>query len=580
MILTYSKRFLVFVSSLLVASCAATSYVSVDKLAASNLFSLESTDSPLIMDAFAMPENAQPATHHFEGRLIIKGDSGEQVFHSVKDTFKVASVHGKRVKQLPDFDVDLVQFSQYLIPVQRGVVINHHPRWETILEPGRVWQDANDGDYSRASIPFSLRERNANCTHNGAMTFLFRSDGSISNVVYQIASETCLYLKFDLYGVATAQYIPETITTADDTISNYQDEVANRLPVKPIGQLSADYPGVDMSMFGGEGVIDPQNMTVFGFVIDGVNYVGGCETRYGSYPFCEVLDLPSYSLAKSIFAGMGLMHLEKSFPMVKQEKIADYVPMCRISGNWKDVTFENALDMATGNYRSEKGEGDESSQAMHNLFFLPETHTEKLNFSCNAMLRKSNPGSRWIYHTSDTYILGTAMTNFLKNNKSKEADSFNDGFQQIWKSLNLSPVTKTTLRSYDSRLQPATGYGLTLHHDDIARIAMELTKKDGGMDGVVNNVMLNAAMQRVPEDRGLVALDNPLYRYNNGFWAYNIAEKIGCDKEVWLPFMSGYGGISVVMMPNDTVYYHFSDGGKFAWADAAKASNSIRPYCQ
>jgi hypothetical protein len=43
--------------------------------------------------------------------------------------------------------------------------------------------------------------------------------------------------------------------------------------------------------------------------------------------------------------------------------------------------------------------------------------------------------------------------------------------------------------------------------------------------------------------------------------------------------MSGYGGITVALMPNGTVYYVFSDGGHFAWASAAAETNKINNYC-
>jgi hypothetical protein len=53
-----------------------------------------------------------------------------------------------------------------------------------------------------------------------------------------------------------------------------------------------------------------------------------------------------------------------------------------------------------------------------------------------------------------------------------------------------------------------------------------------------------------------------------------------CDSPLWIPFMSGYGGISIAMLPNGSVYYVFSDGAHFKWADAAIESHSIKPFCE
>ena len=84
--------------------------------------------------------------------------------------------------------------------------------------------------------------------------------------------------------------------------------------MRPIEALTDDWPGADPASFSGAGAIAPEHMTVFGFVINGVNYVGGCQTRQGPYPFCAELDLPSYSLAKSLVAGLGLMRVERLYP--------------------------------------------------------------------------------------------------------------------------------------------------------------------------------------------------------------------------------------------------------------------------
>src|SRR3546814_20214925 len=81
------------------------------------------------------------------------------------------------------------------LPVRRDSVPGSHPHWEYVLSPGRVWDEAGDNGYSRVALPFALQQKNANCMHNGVLTFLFKDDGSVSKVAYQIASETCLYFK-------------------------------------------------------------------------------------------------------------------------------------------------------------------------------------------------------------------------------------------------------------------------------------------------------------------------------------------------------------------------------------------------
>ena len=73
-----------------------------------------------------------------------------------------------------------------------------------------------DQGYARASLPFALIQRNQNCVHNGEMTFLFSNSATpnISNVYYQITQETCYPMKFDMWGMISAQYTPGAVPEA------------------------------------------------------------------------------------------------------------------------------------------------------------------------------------------------------------------------------------------------------------------------------------------------------------------------------------------------------------------------------
>ena len=43
--------------------------------------------------------------------------------------------------------------------------------------------------------------------------------------------------------------------------------------------------------------------------------------------------------------------------------------------------------------------------------------------------------------------------------------------------------------------------------------------------------------------------------------------------------MSGFGGISVVLLPGGVTYYYFGDSGVFDWAPAALEAGRIRDMC-
>lgn len=537
-------------------------------------------DSPVDTLAF-MPSPDNSPSQHFQGVLEFLPSDGEGHANALIDWFGYMENPDLSITRLPPFSFEFVQDGNQLIPVLRGSQISTHPHWEFILEPGRVWDEAGDGRWSRASLPFALQERNANCTHNGLLSFLFQNDGSVSRVAYQVTSETCQYLQVDLWGVLDARYTPGEIRNSGSIIESFREEVDARLPVKPIAAIADDYPGADPGNFNW---FPADEVSTFGFAINGVHYSGGCKTRYGPYPYCEVLDLPSYSLAKSIFAGTAYMALEQEFPGAADLPVSLYVPECD-KARWQDVTLQHTIDMTTGNYTSLEPDIDEFA-SYDTDFMGGETHAQKIHTSCTLFPRKAKPGSTFAYHTSDTYIAGTMMNAFLAEQTGAEnavpRDIHSDVLvEKLMKPLGLSPVTWTTRRTYDEISQPFAGYGLTLHADDIARLGLFLARGDGiiGERQVLDRRELNAALQREPADIGIEAGSADL-RYNNGFWAYRTDLQGTCDEAVWIPLMSGYGGISIALLPNGSLFYVFSDKGRFEWLKAAIESHKIQGICE
>ncbi|MGD8359143.1 MAG: serine hydrolase domain-containing protein [Lysobacterales bacterium] len=553
------------------------------QLTADFLLGTAALEAPIPTAAYAPSDTG--AGQRFEGTLELLPADGESGVRgrlkAIEDRFGYLQDATLRIDELPRFRFDLVQDGRHLIPMRRGPQPAAHPYWEFILEPGMTWRDAVDGDWSRAALPFTLEERNANCTHNGLLTFLYRPDGSVSRAAWQIGSETCMYLQIDLWGVAALRYTPHEIAQASAAVDAFRHEQAARLPVRPLAALATDFPGTDPKDFDW---FPPEEVSAVGFAIDGVDYRGPCRTRYGPYPFCEVLDLPSYSLAKSIFAGLSWMILEQESPGVGNEPVVQWVPECR-SARWQGVTLRHLLDMSSGNYESLEADVDEFA-SYETPFMGADTHAAKIGTACTLFPRKSAPGTSFAYHTSDTYIAGTLMNAWLRQQAVADGVPARDIYSDVLvarllRPLALSPVMYSTRRTYDAVSQPFTGYGLTVHADDVARLGLFLTEGTGVVNGrqVLDPKELAAALQREPSDPGITA-GKPDLRYNNGFWAYRTDLDGACPQPLWIPFMSGYGGISVALLPNRSVFYVFSDRGRFSWLRAAIAANRIRPLCE
>ncbi len=575
MVLTLLKQTLLLATIWLTAC---TPQESTRQLSASWLTGTEAMLAPVSTAEYTATgtADAEPSHNHFEGILRFEMSDKTSHIEVLKDNFDVTTEASLHVNRLPGFSFALVQQDDALIPVLRGPQRTSHPYWEYIIEPGRVWQETTDGDWSRASLPFALKEKNQNCLHNGLLTFLFKTDGSVSRLVYQVGSETCQYLHINLWGVTQAHYIPKKPDGADAAIAAWQQESTHRPAVKPLHELTAKYPG-----FNPDKLLPPatDDITVYGLIADGVHYRSNCPTRFGPYPYCDVIDLPSYSLAKSVFAGLAYMMMVKQWPEFEQLSISSLVPECSLpDGRWDDVTPHDLVNMMTGNYTSAGNSVDEDSAVM-SQFFLAESHADKIRFSCETWPRQQPPATQLVYHTTDHYLLGTAMNVFLRQKKGPQADIFHDLIiKNIFEPLQLSQSSRVTQRTYDEAAQPLTAYGLFFRPDDIARLGGFL---NGGVshqelflqkDWAAASFRDTSDLKRWHYARGEA--------YSLGFWGFNIAPYLPCSSETWIPFMSGYGGIIFALLPNGVSYYYFTDGGHGHWKDAAVEINKISNYCK
>ena len=568
-------------AALLVAGVAATATVdaageSAQILTAQFLLGDQPLDAPVPMREFAPGPETPPATAARSATLSLPA-SPASGFEVLVDLWNRSGSVGPGLSVLPAIDIDVVQYEGHLIPTRRGSARSGHPYWEWIVQPGLVWRVASDGKWWRAALPVALRERNADCVHNGVMTWLFTDAGDVSRVAYQFSSETCGYLQFNLWGTAAANYRERRPDDAQEVIARFRKHRQQKLPVRPLTELKLAYPGVDAQDLAVSDGIRRDDLSVFGIVVDGSNYRSSCPTRHGPYPFCDSLPLPAYSTAKSLIAAVAAMRIEKRLPGSLERSIGGLVHECDTK-KWQDVSIEHALDMATGNYASKVPQADEQSEASRSFIFSP-THAAKIAFACDYYERRSQPGTAFVYHTSDTYVVGVALQRLLRQHEGEGADIYDDLLLPIWQDLALSPLMDRTLRTDDRERQPFTGYGLTYELDDVLRVAMWLAAGatiDGGP--ALDQAMLSASLQQDPADRGLVAGAGDL-RYNNGFWAYDSGPSLGCEDAVWTPFMSGVSGITIALFPNGVVYYYFSDSYVFRWQSGREIAHAIRNLC-
>ncbi|WND02977.1 hypothetical protein QGN29_01185 [Temperatibacter marinus] len=339
---------------------------------------------------------------------------------------------------------------------------------------------------------------------------------------------------------------------------------AEDLPVKPISKLK----GYDQAILRQDGIIKKQDMILYGAVIEGTHYVSECKVNRP----CEDVILPSYSIAKSILAGLTLMRLEKLFPGAKESLVSDYISSCAQSG-WHGVTFSHLLNMESGHYKKGTTYGDEDK--ITDWLLLP-TIKEKTEDTCNRYVKQLAPGEKFVYRTVDTGLLSVAMQAFWQEKTGNpSADYYTDLLQPIWDDLGLK---KMTVERMEGRI-PFAGTGLFFTRSDIMKVAKALNSKSSILYDHLDQNMLIAAMQGSPRKVGLSA-DTRSQTYKHGFWGFNAGAYLKCSTDLWVPFMSGYGGKTVVLLPSGDIYYYFSDGGVYRFADVIAEFHRHRPICK
>lgn len=504
---------------------------------------------------FTIPPNSKSPVHHLQGNFKLNSDDRLEI-QIIEDRFNLMESLGKKITSLPVLEIQLITTDEFIIPIDRGVQTTEHSYWEYLLEPGQVWYLSDM--WSQASMPFALSERNANCTHNGLIGFKYNTLGDIKDVRIQIATETCPYLKFNLQGNLTAKFRPNLYQNKDSIIASYLSEREHRVPISSLQQFSTDYPEIDAELLKPK---DFANTSTYGLSFNNKHYQSKCFSRAGNYPYCDHFALPSYSLAKTIFAGMSFIYLDRKYKHFSTIPVTDYIPECRGKG-WEKVSIKHLVNMETGHYQSPKMMVDESAVSIA-PFFDSESSKDKIQFACSEYPLQENAGKTWVYHTSDHYLAGVFMTRFMRQKTgNNNYDLYRDLLRyNILSQLNLSPLLNDSKRTYDSSAQPFVGWGLTLLSDDLVKIS---------------NLLNTTAKQILVSDR----LNNEsTFQYDSGYWFLNLQSSNVCADKIWQPFLSGYGGITVALLPNNMNFYQFTDGYSFNWRHVLKVLNSINPVC-
>ena len=509
-------------------------------------------------------------------------NNGSSIANSINGTISLGKVLGNGFtlikdennffkeshKDLPYFSIEIVEKNGEVIPSNTGLIPTNHPIWNIQFGKGKGYFDENL-NVSVIFLPFSLMHKNANCVHTGISIFSLDEQKKSSNVIFQVASETCSYFKFDYVSIYKGQF--ESLSGKNIMSSK---NTSNGGEKKSFEELYDAYK-IEANSFADSRYFSAENVTIFGLIDGKKHYQSACYTRLGTNIFCDQIVLPSYSLAKSIAGTLSLSLINDAYEDISQYNVSDLIPECN-KRKWSDVTLENLSDMSSGQYFSTNFDYDESSLATTNFLFRADSHKQKVKIACNSFPRKKKPGKSFIYHTTDTYLLGVALNNYLINNTSG-SDYFNDVLVPFLEGYNFSSISKFSLRTLDENYNYAlTGLGMYFSVNDLYHLSNILHSVKNNNS---KNIFLHDALN--PNySNSLEAIRSANIFYNNGFWSKVFDKNLfGCKEDIWIPFMSGFGGITFALLPNGMSYYYFSDGYVYSWEDAVIAAHTMRSFC-
>ncbi len=524
------------------------------------------------MRAFAPDDVLQNATQgaRFEGRLAVSSAIGS--IGVLRDDYGRQEI--AQINEIPDFALDVIfrEEDGALIPAQPGwLVQGEGVSWWVMVGQGRSWKELEDGEgWSRAAMPITLVEPFANCSAHGMLTWLYNtSQDTVTQAYYQISQETCLYFKADLWGWLDLSFSQNHHPEREAILAESRRTEEARFDVKNLEEIEA-LGDVDTSKF--FPVANPQHITAHGVLWEGVHYRGTCQTRQGPLPDCSQLVLPSYSTAKSAIAGLSYLHLLGQSPALGQITLGEFLGDLILPGHWREVSLDALLDMRSGHYDSATYMVDEDGARMTS-FFLAHEDADKFDA---ALAFPPQPGEApWVYHTSDTFLAVRLMQAWLGE------DVFGRLVASVFEPLAMSRTSRQAhLRTLMTQgtSQHFGGYGSFWHTNDVLLLASALMAHAEGTRDDLFDVQ-GAREVLVDEQNPVGVRAAPGIDYHRGFWSIEVDETLGFPCRAHIPFMSGFGGITVAMLPNGAVYYVFADDGEFTWLGAARELAKLGAFC-
>ncbi len=356
----------------------------------------------------------------------------------------------------PAITAQFVMDDNVLLPTEHGrLLMSQDGAWYIILSPGRAWHEPADGDWSRGAFAFTLTGVSSYAAHYGVATFLF-NDNTVSQIRIQIAQETANWAQYDVWGQTKVMFVPGSVAGARSARDDYARQMESRLNVRPWSELAAKH-WRSLESFDGKG--NRHNIAVSGLMVDDTFYLRPCRTRAGLHPYCRDMRFGVFSISKSLGAAISMLWLAQKYgPQIFDERITDHVSIPAQHDGWNNVTFGNALDMASGignvmPFRVDRYvEADQT--AIGNRVWRTRSIREKLDAIAAFKNYPWGPGEVTRYRSTDTTALTAAMESYLRSREGPEADLWQSLTRDVFAPLGINRLP--VRRSIEPNGRPGT----------------------------------------------------------------------------------------------------------------------------
>ena len=540
---------------------------------------------PVQNNYFVAADGAGVALHKFSGTIRIP----EHAMQTNPGIIEPATVAGKTTQLFPGIALTFASHDGYLIPAERGILVaeDGDSFWQIQVAPGRVWSETGDDGMSRASFPFFLTSIIENETYNGLATFLYDAE-SVSSINYQVVKQLTPFLVetwFTAWGQQALQYQPSAAPT-DAIIQAFRDELADRRPWHEWSELESKYGADTVANF--DSAIDPEKVVMSGLIIDGELYVRPATTPWGDYPYPQWMGHGIWSATKTMGGLVTLMRMaEKYGDEILDYRIMDYVSVTAEHDGWENVTFRNALSMATGigvgtndvnpNYISVDYITSDVDEYV--AWYLEPTLAGKIEDVFESPSYPWGPGEHVRYRDRDTFILAAALHNMVAQKEGKEIDIWQMMLDEVYRPIGIHHLPHTGTKEPGRIKVPFLGWGMYMTADDIAKVA-GLIQNGGQHDGVrlLSEAGIAEALYET-DTHGLptgAANDFGAKTYHLSLWQEQFVSASGKTSQA--PKMVGWGGNIVQLMPNGIIGFRMGNGGSPPVEQMMLISNRIRPF--